>query len=116
MNQDGEDLSPTSYSSITDDLIEKVTSVSDSRGFTSLRFAYEEAINELCDELDHGLTINPWPASRPGLAKAKVNVRVSSDILNRMRKMAREQQTRPGTLFRVALIRWLSRHGVEYQD
>ena len=116
MNPGNDELTTTSYSSITDDLIEKVTSVAESKGITILRFAYDEAITDLCDELGKGLEINPWPASRPGLSKSKITVRMSNDIADRMKTCSRKHGTRPGTFFRVALIRWLRRNGVQYQD
>ena len=116
MNPGNDELSTTSYSSISDDLVEKVTSVAESKGITILRFAYDEAVTELCDEMDNGLEINPWPASRPGLSKVKITVRMSLDISDRMKTTARRHGTRPGTFFRVALIRWLRRNGVEYED
>jgi hypothetical protein len=112
---DSEDLSPTSFSSIPNDLIEEVRAMADSRGFTLLRFAYEEAITRFCDDLDAGLKIETWPSSRPGLAKAKHTVRMSNDITERMREMVRKYNTRKGVFFRVALIRWLSQHGVEVE-
>jgi hypothetical protein len=116
MNPGKDELSTTSYSSITDDLIEKVSEVAESKGITILRFAYDEAVTELCDELDGGVVIDPWPASRPGLAKAKVTVRMSHGIAQRMRETAKRHATRSGIFFRVALIRWLKRHGIEYRD
>lgn len=115
MNPEKDELSTTSYSSITNDLIEKVSEIAESKGITILRFAYDEAVTELCDELDQGLAIDPWPASRPGLSKAKITVRMSQDIAKRMRDQASAQRTKPGIFFRVALIRWLARHGVEYK-
>ena len=116
MNPGNDELSTTSYSSITEALIEKVSEVAESKGITILRFAYDDAVTELCDELDKGLVIDPWPASRPGLSRSKVTVRMSVDIAERMKKTAKKHGTRPGTFFRVALIRWLGRHGVEYRD
>lgn len=115
MNSEKDELSTTSYSSITNDLIEEVSKIAESKGITILRFAYDEAVTELCDELEQGLVVNPWPASRPGLSKAKITVRMSQDITDRMRAKAREHRTKPGIFFRVALIRWLARHGVEYK-
>lgn len=115
MNPGNDELSTTSYSSISDDLVEKVTSVAESKGITILRFAYDEAVTELCDEMDNGLEINPWPASRPGLSKSKITVRMSNDIADRMKACSRKHGARPGIFFRVALIRWLRRNGVDYQ-
>lgn len=115
MDSDKDELSTTSYSSITDDLIEKVSEVAESKGISVLRYAYDEAITEFCDELDGGLVVYPWPASRPGLSKAKITVRMSEDIVKRMRSMARKHGTKPGIFFRVALVRWLSRHGLDYK-
>jgi len=115
MSPDSDDLSPTSFSSIPNDLIEEVRKVADSKGITILRFAYEDAITQFCDALDAGLKIDTWPSSRPGLAKAKQTIRMSNDVTERMRETVQKHNTRKGVFFRVALIRWLARHGVEYE-
>lgn len=114
MSPENDGLSTTSYSSITADLIEKVEAVAESKGITILRFAYDEAVSEFCDELDRGLVIRPWPSTRPGSAKDKLTVRMSKDIAERMRRTAKQHDARTGVFFRVALIRWLARNGVEY--
>jgi hypothetical protein len=115
MTPSTDDLSPTSFSSLPKDLIEEVRRIAESRGVTILRYVYEEAITQFCDELDAGLQIDPWPSSRPGLAKAKETIRMATDVAERMRRTVKKHNTRKGVFFRVAIIRWLARHGVEYR-
>lgn len=91
-----------------------VRDVAESEGIPMLRIIYEEAITQFCDELDAGLEIQTWPSSRPGMSKAKETVRMPSDVMDRMNRTARQHETRKGVFFRVALIRWLSRHGIDY--
>ena len=114
MSPDRDDLEVTSFSSVPNDLIEEVRKVADSKGLPMLRSAYEEAIVQLCDDLEGGLKIDLWPSSRPGMAKAKETVRLHNDISKRMREMVKRQNIRKGVFFRVALARWLTRHGVDY--
>jgi hypothetical protein len=115
MTPENDDLSPTSFSSIPKDLIEEVRKVAEAQGVTILRFVYEEAVTELCDDLDAGLKIETWPSSRPGGSKSKETVRLAVDVSERMKETVARHKVRLGVFFRVALIRWLARHGVEYQ-
>lgn len=114
MAPDPDEPLPTSFSSVPKSLIEEVRKIVEPKGVTALRPVYEEAITRLCDELDGGLVIDVWPASRPGLAGAKETVRLSPEVTERMNRIVRQHNTRKGIFFRVALVRWLVRQGVDY--
>jgi len=115
MSQDKDDLVPTSFSSIPRSLIDAIREIVEPQGVTVLRPIYEEAINDLCDALDAGMTVKTWPMTRPGLSHHKATVRISRDVWNRMRSTVAKHNTRKGVFFRVALIRWLSKNGVEWE-
>jgi len=67
---------PTSFSSVPETLIEAVRTVVEQEGGSYMRPVYESAITQLCDELDAGLVIETWPASRPGGSKLKKTIRL----------------------------------------
>src|SRR4051812_48863037 len=77
---------PTSFSSVPEELIEAVRTVVEQEGGTFMRPVYESAIIQLCDDLDAGLIIETWPASRPGGAKLKKTIRLEQEIADRMNK------------------------------
>lgn len=112
MSRDDDVPVPTSFSSVPKSLIDAVRDVVEPQGITILRPVYEEAIIELCNDLDGGLVINPWPMPRPGLARHKVTVRMSLDVSERMKATVTSHDTRKGVFFRVALIRWLAKRGI----
>jgi hypothetical protein len=104
----------TSFSSVPTALIEAVRDVATREGVRILRPIYETAVNELCDDLDAGLVIETWPSARPGGAKAKRTVKMMPEITARMNRAVKHHHIGKGVFFRVALIRWLARRGVEY--
>lgn len=105
---------PTSFSSVPETLIEAVRTVVEQEGGTFMRPVYESAIMQLCDDLDAGLIIETWPASRPGGSRLKKTIRLDPGIAARMNQAVKHHHIGKGIFFRVALIRWLAKRGVDY--
>jgi hypothetical protein len=110
-----DNIAHTSFTSLPDGLIDSVREVAERRGFDTLRQAYDEAITELCDDIEAGLVIDRWPNTAPGRSVVKETVRMTDTVADRMRAVAPQQGAKLVSFFIIALSRWLGRHGVEFK-